>query len=175
MEATDGHGFDRIIEKDYAELSSDDDRKFVVLVGLATIHRLGMPESIASRAVKHMGIQLGIPELLQRASGIVRRSGDLLMARHPIYIEHLFDIAVTTADKISAIHALLNAFTVYNRPLMKSVGRNAGNIFKFTLNYNFLKNILRGDDTAVIDIYESFAKAFQDDGWRFTVAGLQPL
>lgn len=172
LEATAGHGFDQIIDKDFKELHDEDSRRFVVLVGLGTIHRLDLPEAIVSRALKSLGISTGVPRLLDLTSGIVRRVGDSLTARHPVYIERLFDLVVSKEEKAAAIHALLQAYSVYPRPLMKSVGRVAGSIFKLTVNHSFLKNTFRGDKDLVLAVYEAFAKAFQDDGLFWLHFGL---
>ncbi|MCD0420831.1 SIR2 family protein [Rubrivivax sp. JA1024] len=172
LEATAGRGFDKIIEKDYHDLADGESRKFVLLVGLATVHRLGMPEAIVSRALAHMRISVSVSALLERTSGIVRRSGETLVARHPVYVERLFELVIEKREKWDAIHALLSAFTVYSRPLMKSVGKNAGSILKLTLNHRFLKNILQGDIGLTLEIFESFAKAFQDDALFWLHFGL---
>lgn len=172
LETTSGHGFDKIIEKDYHDLHDNNFKKFVILIGLATIHRLGMPEEIASRALKFLGITSGIPSLLKSTSGIVKINGDTITARHQIYIERLFESCVSKEDKSIAIHALLHAFSAYSRPLIRSVGRNAGNIFKFTLNHNFLSNTLHNDTDLILNVFESFAKAFQDDGHFWLHYGL---
>ena len=172
LEATAGRGFDKIIEKDYRDLVDAESKKFVLVVGLATVHRLTMPEAIISRALAQLRIGLSVSALLDRTSGIVRRSGDALVARHPVYVERLFELVVDKREKWEAIHALLSAFTVYSQPLMKSVGRNAGSILKLTLNHRFLKNILHGDVGLTLEIYESFAKAFQDDALYWLHYGL---
>ncbi|MDD5364859.1 MAG: SIR2 family protein [Gallionellaceae bacterium] len=172
MEATSGYGFEKIIENDYAALGERAEKMFVVLVGLGTIHRLPILESIASRALPHLGVSSSISYLLSRTSGIVSNLGDALYARHPIYIERLFEISVTNQEKYDAISALLLAFSVYPKPLIKSVGRSSGTIFKWVINHGFLKNTLQGDHELILRIYASFAKAFEDDGLYWLQYGL---
>jgi hypothetical protein len=172
LEATAGRGFDKIIEKDYRELGGGESRNFLLLVGLATVHRLSMPEAIISRALSNLGVSVGVSSLLEKTSGVVRRSGSSLVARHPVYVERLFELVVDKKEIWGAIHALLSAFSVYSQPLMRSVGKNAGSILKLTLNHHFLKNILRGDVGLALEVYESFAKVFQDDALFWLQYGL---
>lgn len=172
LEATSGQGFEKIIENDYTSLSDDNERMFVVLVGLGTIHRLPIRESIVSRALPHLKILDTTETLLKRTSGIVSCTDGNLYARHPIYIERLFEVAVTKEEKHSAICAILNAFSVYNKPLLASVGRSSGTVFKWIVNHGFLKNTLSGDMSLVLSIYESFAKAYEDDGLYWLQYGL---
>lgn len=172
LESTSGNGFEKIIENDYNTLSNESERKFIVLIGLATIHRLNMPESLASRALQHFGVFEGVPKLLKTTSGIVHHNGAALTVRHPVYVESLFELAVTKEEKAAAIHALLNAFTVYAKPLMTSVNRVSRMIFKLTVNHGFLKNTLQNDRDLILGVYSSFVKAFQDDGLFWLQYGL---
>lgn len=172
LETTSGLGFEKIIENDYNSLTDADQKKFVVLVSLGSIHRLSIPEELVSRALPKLGVFSGVPVLLGKTSGIIHRDGHALFARHPVYVEHLFEGAVTKDEKAEAIHALLDAFTVYAKPLMKSVGRVAGSIFKLTLNHGFLRNTLQADNSLVLNIYESFSKAFQEDALFWLQYGL---
>lgn len=172
LETTSGNGFERIIENDYSALTSENERKFIVLIGLGTIHRLSMPETLASRALLKLGIIDGVPKLLKSTSGIVHSNGDALTVRHPVYVERLFELVVTKEEKAAAIHALLEAFTVYAKPLMTSLSRASGMIFKLTVNHGFLKNILQNDRDLILNVYSSFVKAFQDDALFWLQYGL---
>lgn len=172
LESTSGNGFEKIIENDYNALTNDNERKLVVLVGLATIHRLNMAISLASRALQNLGVVEGITKLLKNTSGIVHYSDDALTVRHPVYVESLFELAVAKEEKAAAIHALLEAFTVYKRPLMTSVNRTSGMLFKLTVNHGFLKNTLQNDRGLILGVYTSFVKAFQDDALFWLQYGL---
>lgn len=172
LEATNGQGFDQIILRDFKELPSSDARKFVITVGLATIHGLGMPDAILSRALGAAKVLTGIPHLLDSTAGIVKRSGSNIFARHAVYVERLFETVVSKHEKYDSIVSLLEGFSVYERPLMRSVGRAAGNIFKLTVNHRFLRNTLNDDAALVLSVYETFAKAFQDDGLFWLHFGL---
>ncbi|MET3371381.1 hypothetical protein ABIC89_000414 [Variovorax boronicumulans] len=172
LETTEGAGFDQIIQKDFADLGSQDAKWFVILVGFATMHQQKMPEPVLSRALKHLGILDGTSKLAKVTSGIVRVSGSSYTARHPIYVERLFELSVSKQQKSDALHAILNAFTAYERPLMKNLSKPAQNIFKLNINHNFLKNIFLGDIELVLNVYESFSKAFQEDGLFWLQFGL---
>lgn len=172
LETTSGNGFEKIIENDYSALTSENEKKFIVLIGLGTIHRLNMPETLASRALLKLGVIDGVPKLLKSTSGIVHRNGDALTVRHPVYVERLFELVVTKEEKAAAIHALLGAFTVYAKPLMTSLSRASGMIFKLTVNHGFLRNILQNDRALILNVYSSFVKAFQDDALFWLQYGL---
>jgi tetratricopeptide (TPR) repeat protein len=119
-----------------------------------------------------MGVTIGVSVLLAKTSGIVHREGEALSARHPVYIEHLFEIAVTREEKAAAIRGLLEAFTAYAKPLRESVGRAAWSLFKLTINHGFLRNTLQGDSALVLSVYEAFARAFQEDALFWLQYGL---
>jgi tetratricopeptide (TPR) repeat protein len=55
---------------------------------------------------------------------------------------------------------------------LKSVGRVAGTIFKLTLNHGFLRNTLQADNVLILNVYESFAKDFQEDAFFWLHYGL---
>lgn len=172
LEATSGEGFVQIIEREYSQLSTIDEKLFVALVGLATVHRLPMPEQLANRALAHLGVRTPTETLLGKTQGIVNRRATGLIARHPVYIEQLFDGIVSKKDKIDVLVALLKAFSVYRSPILASVGRNVSTLFKLNVNHNFLINMLEGDTKSVLEIYEQFEKPFQSDGLYWLQYGL---
>lgn len=164
LEATTGEGFDDIIRNDYLSLGSDDDRHFVGLVGLATIHRLPMPEGLLSRAMSEAGFANGIDEFVRRTAGVVSKGSSGLHARHSVYVEHLFDNIIGLEEKKYLITCLLDSFEVYETPLAKNIGRLENSIFKLTVNNRFLRNQFREDRVLVLSIFERYEKFFSSDG-----------
>ena len=172
LEATSGRGFLEIIEDDYATLTTLDQRRFVALVGLATVHRLALPEQLADRALHRLGIYEPVTSLLEKTSGIVDRRPSGLLARHQIYVERLFDGVVSKKDKLDVLIALLHGFTAYRAPILASVRRSVGTLYKLNVNHNFLRNLLEGDVDSILQIYSQFEKAFQADGLFWLQYGL---
>lgn len=172
LEATSGVGFERIIANDYETLPDEAQKRFVLLVGLGTIHRVAIPEVIVSRASRHLGITESISSLLNNLSGVVHRLGDALVVRHPVYVERLFETTIEPEDKRRAIHALLTAYTVYPSPTRRYVTRGAAQVFKFTLNHRFLRNTFHGNESMVLGVYQTFQKNFENDGLFWLQFGL---
>lgn len=164
LEATTGEGFDDIIRNDYLSLGSDDDRHFVGLVGLATIHRLPMPEGLLSRAMSETGFASGIEEFVRRTAGVVSRGSAGLNARHSVYVEHLFENIIDLEEKKYLITSLLDSFEVYETPLARNIGRLENSIFKLTVNNRFLRNQFREDRVLVLSIFQRYEKFFSSDG-----------
>ena len=172
LEATSGQGFEKIIENDFANLGGQSQKRFVAIVGLATIHRLPLRVALLQRALTILGVSESVDVLIHATAGVISRSGDAVTARHQIYIEHLFERVLDNEQKAEAIHALLHGFSVYEAPLLVSVGKLAATLFKLTVNHKFLRNSFHGNEGYVLRVYEAFEKAFQSDGLFWLQYGL---
>ena len=172
LETTLGIGFEKLIEEDYKRLKSREERLFLTVTGLATVHRSSIQESLVYRALKNLGIEASVPRLLRLTAGITIYANGALYARHPVYIRHLFENVIDPTDIHIAVKALLGAFGAYRVPVAKYAGKNERYIFKSITNHRFLREVLRWRDDLVLDVYRSFEKVFQEDGMFWLHYGL---
>jgi tetratricopeptide (TPR) repeat protein len=172
LETTYGVGFEKLIEQDYKRLASDEERIFVTLIGLGTVHRSSIQESLVSRGLRNLGVTTGIPRLLRLTSGIVNYAAGSLYVRHPVYVRHLFEHVVNPRDTHKVVKGLLGAFAAYRVPIARYAGRNEAYLFKSILNHRFLADMLRGQADLIVDVYRSHEKVFQEDGLFWLQYGL---
>ena len=172
LEATQGIGFEQIVERDYKGLKSDIHRKFLVIVGLASIHRLPLPISYASRILESLGIEQSPADLLKAMDGILHNSNGKLFARHPVYIRSLIESHIDTNQLSEIVENFIHAFTIYNPPIIKSLSRNEGHLYKKTINHRYLRGILRNNEERILGIYRSLEKYFEQDGLYWLQYGL---
>ena len=172
LEATSGIGFEEIIQRDYKNLKSDDHRKLLVVVGLASMHRLHLPITYAARALEKLGVQTNSADLLTAMDGVVSNTHGKLSARHPVYVRSLLESYISTDELGSIIKKLLHVFTAYDVPVIKSISKNESILYKKLINNRFLRNMLRNKESKVIDIYQSLEKHFERDGLYWVQYGL---
>lgn len=172
LELTVGYGFEQIIADDFDKLSSDESKVLVVLVGLATIHGLTMSRDTCLAALNGLGIKTHIDRLLLDTHGIVHQTDNLLRARHPVYIDKLFDGKTPFELKEKAIRGLLLAMTRHEKPISKNMSRNDVMLFKLAINHNFLGNYFHGNKEKIIELFKDFEKFFELDGLFYLQYGL---
>lgn len=172
LEATQGMGFEQIIQRDFQNLSGDAHRKLLVVVGLASIHRLPLPITFAARAMRELGYDINPWTLVSEMDGVIHGQRRQLVARHPTYVRSLIESNVTTNDLANAVQALLTVFTAYQAPVVRSVSRREFDLFRRTVNSRFLREILRDSVDDVLRIYRRFEKPFERDGLFWLQYGL---
>jgi tetratricopeptide (TPR) repeat protein len=172
LETTSGVGFEQLIEEDYKRLSSAEARLFLTVVGLATVHRTAIQESLVYRALRTLGIVTSVPRLLLLTAGITLYSQGTVYARHPVYVRHLFENVIDVNEIQPAIKAVLTAFGAYRVPIARYAGKNEAYLFRSILNHRFLREMLKERADLILDVYRSFEKTFQQDGLFWLQYGL---
>lgn len=172
MEATEGRGFEQIIESDYEQLGTPAHKAFLAVVGLATVHRSSTSFRHADRALKYMGVQNSADYLAREMVGIVSISGDMVQIRHPLYARHLFEKVIDPQYLVSAIKGNLHAFTAYPSPIIQHVPKSQAVFYKGILNHSFLNDILKGKRDLILSVYSEFEKSFENDGLYWLHYGL---
>lgn len=172
MELTTGYGFEKIIEDDFQSIDSEDGKLFLILIGLATVHGLGFPKDLCLAALSNFKNKVHIDNLLSSTHGIVSLDGSILRARHPVYMDKLFDGKIKMESKDEALRALLMAMTRNERPISKNLPRSELMLFKLSINHNFIKNLLHNIKDFIIPIFEDFEKHFELDGLFYLQYGL---
>lgn len=172
LETTYGIGFEKIIEKEYLDLKNDTDKKFLILVGLATIHKYYIKQEYVSRALTSLRVDNNITQYANRLSGVIHFQSGRLLARHPIYIRHLFNEVIDSREIFPILCSLLKSYTVYEAPISKKIGRNELQLYKALINHKFLKDIFRSSKDLVVQTYMNFEKYFEKDGLFWLQYGL---
>lgn len=172
MEATTGLGFTQIIDRDFKDVGDDRHKKFLVIVGLASIHRSTLSSHIVGAALYNLGIAEDINVMSRETEGIVVTSAKRYSARHPIYVRELFEKIVPTTMIRDCLVAVLEAFSDYEAPVIKNVGKSDGIVFKSILNHRFVKEMMRNDEEKVRSVYAAFETKFHMDGLYWLQYGL---
>ena len=166
-EVTQSKNFRDIITLEYNNLPDDDCRVCFLICGLATLARSGITLGMAKEA--HDGLSEGraFSGAISELAGIVfeDRNGRLV-ARHAVYVRHVLENVASAAMLKRSITALLNSFTKFDVPVIKSVGRQDKILFRFMLNHDFLRELFRvkGNSFYPKEIYSRFEVEFQRDG-----------
>jgi hypothetical protein len=172
LETTYGEGFEKIIEREFREIEGKNEKAFIILIGLATIHRYGVRHEFVSRALTYLEIRDSIEYFVNKLSGIINYENGVLVARHHVYVKHLFNEIIDENEIYPILEALLSSFTVYEPPIIKHIGRNEVQLYKALTNHKFLKEIFRQNRSLVIRVYDCFEKAFENDGHFLLQYGL---
>ena len=172
IETTQGKGFEDIIRADFAGIGNVSLRLFVLAIGLATVHRRQMTFALAARVMDGLGVAENPASLANKLSGIVYINDDAFSIRHPVYVRELYESIVGLDEAFNVIVALFEAFSAYKAPVIKSVSKSDGVIFKSTLNHKFLRKILRAEPDRVIEVYRRFETVFSVDGLYWLQYGL---
>jgi len=172
LETTYGEGYEKIIENEYLQLSDSIEQNFVNIIGFATIHRYSIGESFVARALFNLGCNSNVLELSERLSGIIHYKIGRLIARHPVYVQYLFNSVVDIEVLYNTLKALLASYTVYETPVIKKLNRIDSNLFKALFNHRFLRYVFRDQPGYVLGIYKAFEKPFEGDGLFMLQSGL---
>jgi GTPase SAR1 family protein len=172
LETTSGSGYEEIIEKDYNDIQSDTEKEFLTIVGLTTMHRLYLSDTLAKRALSSIGVLDSVDELSKKLSGIVHYSGRNLYARHHVYIRYLMEQIISQELIHKSLRALLNSFSVYQSPLIKSLNKSDHILFKTLTNHQFLNQIFRKSKDIILAIYADYEKFFENDAFYWLQYGL---
>lgn len=166
-EVTQSKKFRDIIAREFHDLPDDDCRACFLICGVATLARSGITRGMAKETYDRLSTQRSFASAISELEGIVfeDRNGRLV-ARHEVYVRHIIENVATIELAQRAICALLNSYTKFDVPVIKSVGRQDGILFRFLLNHNFLRELFRikGAPAVPKDVYSQFEVEFQRDG-----------
>lgn len=166
-EVTQSKKFSDIITLEYNSLPDDDCRNCFLICGLATLARSGITRGMAKEAYDSLSEKRDFTSAIGELAGIVseNRSGRLV-ARHDVYVRHILEDVASIDVLYESIIEVLRSFTKFEVPVIRSVGRQDGILFRFMLNHNFLRDLfsLKGDASYPKEIYSRFEIEFQRDG-----------
>jgi hypothetical protein len=172
IEVTSGEGYNKIIQKDYKSISCESEKALLILAGLATTQRVPASEATLTRALSYLGLNSDVHYLASQMDGIVRFSNGSVTTRHRVYIERLFKLYVPKAELFKVYHAYIKSFSVYHFPIVKNISRNESTVYKHLVNAKALRKVFQDDREKVLSIYESFEKAFENEGLFLMQYGL---
>jgi energy-coupling factor transporter ATP-binding protein EcfA2 len=172
LEATYGRGFHEIIESDYGTISSEEERIFLLTVGIITDRKFDAPTSLVDRALSTLGILSSSVVLAGGLAGIVLERSGKLSVRHQVYVRHLLEHVVDPEITAIAIDGLLRAFSHYSSPIIKHINKTEAAIYKGIINHKFLWEVLKGRETLIIPLYQKLEKHFELDGLFWLQYGL---
>lgn len=172
MEATSGEGYNEIIKKDFAAIESDAQKALLVLSGLAATQGSPANEATLTRALSTLGYPGDVFGLCQHMTGTLKYHNGNVTTRHRVYIERLFNLYISPEYLRDTIKAYINAFTVYQSPIVTKVSRNEAAIYKKLVNAKSLKKLLKNDKDKVLSIYAHFEKLLENEGLFLLQYGL---
>ena len=174
-EATDSANFDEIITSEFQKLPDSDTRRLLLIVGIATLARTGISVEVAKDAYERLRPVRTFAKALEALDGIVSVDQQgRLVARHDLYVRHIFDEVANFSEICDAIRELLRGYVKYKMPVVKNVSRLDAQLFRFVLNHSFVDEISRrkGRDEDGSEIYSDFETEFQLDGHYWLQYGL---
>jgi tetratricopeptide (TPR) repeat protein len=174
-EATESKNFEEIIISEFKALADDDVRELFVIVGLATLARVGILPEVAAEAYNATTRARSFDDALVKLEGIVAPgSSGRLIARHEFYVRNILDTTVPVGTTLGLLERTLGTFTKYDIPISKHVGRQDSALFRFLLNHGFIRERAErgGDKYAGLEVYKSFEVPFQLDGHFWLQYGL---
>lgn len=172
MEATTGVGFKEIIASDFRKLGDDHHKQFLVIIGLASIHRASLSARIVGSALSNLGIAQDVNVMARETEGVVITTAGKYVARHAVYVRELFERIVPVAMIRDCLIAVLEAFADYETPVIKNVAKADGVVFRNIINHRFIHEMMRGDENEVRSIYKTFETRFHTDGLYWLQYGL---
>lgn len=172
LEATSGEGYNKIIKRDYEKIESPQERYLLIMSGLATMRRVPANEATLVRALSYLGVHASVKELASHMEGVLTYSNGSVMARHRVYIEHLFRLYVSQEELMAAISSYIKSFSVYKFPIIRNVSKNEASIYKNLVNAKSLKKLLKNNKDRVVSIYEAFEKDLEHEGLFLMQYGL---
>lgn len=172
LEATFGIGYGQIIANEFSSLTTDPEIITFLTVGLITDRKQDAPASLIDRALSLAGITNHKEIISKNLAGIVVDRDNKLSVRHPVYIRYILDHLVDPGLTFNALKALLEAFSQYESPVIKSMDKLHASIYKGLINHAFLRDVLKGRRSLVISLYNSLEKKFEQDGLFWLQYGL---
>lgn len=172
MEATTGLGFTQIIARDFRSLANTQQQMFLILVGFASLHRSTLSGRLVGTALTLLEVAEDVNTLAKYTEGVVVATSGRYSARHPVYTRELFEKVAPTDLIRDCLVALLEAFSDYEPPVIKNVGKADGIVFKSVINHRFVKEMMRDDKEKVVSVYKSFETKFHIDGLYWLQYGL---
>src|SRR5690606_19450686 len=127
---------------------------------------------IVGAALSNLGIAEDVNVLSRETEGIIVANGNKYSARHPVYVRELFEKVAPTTMIRDCLIAVLEAFSDYETPVIKHVGKADGVVFKSIINHRFVKEMMRGDEDKIRSVYEAFETKFHIDGLYWLQYGL---
>lgn len=174
-EATESNNFTDIISHEYEKLPDKDSKTLLIVVGLATLARVGISEAMAREVYGRISTSRPFQNAMDALAGIVDQEGDgRLYARHELYIRHIIENVISFDELQRAIVATFRYYLKYNIPVVRSVGRRDGLLFRFILNHRFIADNEKRKhvDGVGVKIFEEFEVEFQLDGHFWLQYGL---
>ena len=166
-EATHAKKFRDVIRDEFEALPNYDTKLLFLICGIGTLARTGVSSGMVKEVFDSVRKEMTYSEALAELSGIVSESRTgRLIARHELYVRHIVENVASVSSLEESFSALLFAFTKFEVPIIKSVTRQDGLLFKFCLNHDVLRSIFtqRSGPSAARRIYARFEVNFQRDG-----------
>lgn len=174
-EATESQNFSDIITNEFEQLPDEDTRLLMLIVGIATMARVGISKEAANEAYSFLARSRSYGAALDALEGIVAPAENRrLYARHELYVRHIIENVASFEGFSAVIKSILRTYLKYDIPIVRSVNRLDSQLFRFLLNHDFIfQHASRhGDRELGRLIYSEFELAFQLDGHFWLQYGL---
>lgn len=165
-EATSSRNFNALIADEYNSLEKVDYKLLLLICGLGSLGRTGIAKGMLEEAYSYLKLEAPFDESISRLDGIISNNDSRYLARHELYVRHIFENVAELDDILDSISAVLSTFTQIRHPVIKNVPRLDAVMFKFLLNHQFVKDLSwrHGDREAGLSVYRRFDREFQLDG-----------
>lgn len=174
-ELSGGVRFDEIIADEFRNLSKDEDRLVFLVVGVATVARVGISAAAIITILRSAGISERLEDVLGRLGSMVSLTGGArYTARHELFVRHILDSVAGKDELFNAITALMAYFAQFEAPVVRHLDRKDYQLFKYVSNEDNLRRLMPGSGgkTKVHAFFEKFEVPFQRDGHFWLQYGL---
>ncbi len=174
-QATDSQNFDETVIGEYDSLPDQDTKNLFLLVGIATLARVGIRPEVAAEAYESLETLRSYSGACNALSGIVSvLNSGRLAARHEFYVRKIIERKTDFADLARVIKAVLNTYLKFEIPISRYTSRSDSILFRFLFNHDFLMEMasISGDKRAGLQIYRAYELQFQLDGHFWLQYGL---
>ncbi len=174
-ELSGGVRFDEIIADEFKNLAKDEDRFVFLVVGVATVARVGMSADAIISILRSARISERLQDVLDRLGSMVSLTGGArYTARHELYVRHILESVADREELFEAIIALMGYFAQFEAPVVRHLDRKDYQLFKYISNEDNLRRLMPGREgiKKVHAFYEKFEVPFQRDGHFWLQYGL---
>ena len=172
LEVTYGAGFNEIIRNEFNDIKEPEEKYLVLLAGLATLKRVQANENTLIKALEFLELVPNLPGIVKSLSGILNYNNGKVTTRHRVYIEKIFDQYIDVSEIQKVIRAYLSSFVNYSFPFARNMSKSDFEVYKFLVNARSLKNLLKNNQTLILQLYQEFEKSFELEGLFLMQYGL---
>ncbi len=144
VELTKEGRFHDIVMREFDRIPTRGAKVLFCIVGISTLARVGVSETFARACVRNLDDAEEFDSCLAALDGIVKaRSDGRLFSRHEVYVREVFNGMSDFSVWSDALTLLLKEFATYEAPIIRNLGRQDGQLFRYVVNHSNIAKAFR--------------------------------